>query len=338
MSDTPPPFFETPTGKPGLRRFWRFFAKPWVILLLVFAVLATVVGFSVNRIMLSLLHSKPEVVVPKLEGRTLFDALASVSPLGLSIQQEGTEFDESLPAGTILRQNPPSGMQVRAGRAIRVVISKGGQIVFVPAVTGKLLAEAQSILASNGMQMGAVSETYSTDSPKDTVLDQHPSSGTVATRGALIDVEVSKGAPPAGVPIMPDFTGKTAEEAHQWAAQNAAVIDTKEDPNAVGAAGTVVRQSPKPGQPLLDGQSGQIVIVPATGASSSKRFTYQVPADAGSEVTVRIMARDEHGETKVYEARHPAGARVEIPVAVNATTRLRVYVDDVLKDEKVIEP
>ncbi len=333
-----PNIFSTPPAAPppsggGVVRFLK---KPWVIVLIAVFIVGGVVAISINRIMLALLHSRPEVVVPKLEGRSLTEALAIVSPMDLSIQQEGTDFDEGLPAGTILRQTPPSGMQVRAGRSIRVVISKGGQVVFVPSVIGKLLAEAQSMLATDGIQMGAVSESYSTDFAKNTVLSQSPSSGTVVTRGAFVDVEVSKGAPPVGLPLVPDFIGKTVEAARDWAGGVNASVKVKEDPNAVGASGSIVKQDPPAGQPLLEDQDILVTVVPMTGGLKS-RFSYQVPADQG-EVTVRIMARNNQGETKIYEGKHKGGSVVEVPAYVKTTTRFRIYLNDVLKDEKVMEP
>jgi eukaryotic-like serine/threonine-protein kinase len=330
---TPP---STPPEGPKERRFVALMKKPWFIVLVALTIVASVIAFSINSIMLTLLHSRPDVIVPKLEGKSLMEALSLVSPMDLSIQQEGTDFDESLPAGTILRQQPPSGMQVRAGRAIRVVISKGGQVVFVPDVVGKLLAEAQSLLATDGIQMGSVSESYSGDFAKNVVLSQSPSSATVVTRGAFVDVEVSKGPAPVGLPLLPDFFGKTAEQTREWADGVNATVKIKEDAKAIGVAGTVVKQDPAPGQPLLEGQDVMVTIVAGVPGSKS-RFSYQMPFDS-TEAVVRIMARNDQGETQVYEGKHKGGALLEVPVAVRTTTRFRVYVDDVLKEEKVVEP
>src|SRR5262245_32133622 len=105
--------FSAPPAAPGpdwKRRAIEILKKPWAMLLIAFFLVCAVVAFSINRIMIALLHSRPEVVVPKLEGKSLSDALAIVSPLDLSLQQDGTDFDDSLPAGTIMRQQPPSGM------------------------------------------------------------------------------------------------------------------------------------------------------------------------------------------------------------------------------------
>ncbi len=328
--------FSNDPFQPQGSRVLVWLKKPWVIVLIALLIVGSVLAFSINSIMLTLLHSRPEVVVPKLEGKSLMDALGIVSPLDLSLQQEGTDFDESLPAGTILRQTPPSGMQVRAGRAIRVMISKGGQVVFVPDVVGKLLAEAQSMLATDGIQMGAVTESYSNDFAKNMVLSQNPSSATVVTRGAFIDVEVSKGPPPVGLPLLPDFSGKTADNAREWASGVNANVKVKEDAKAIGVAGTIVKQDPAAGQPLLEGQDILVIMVPGVPGSKS-RFSFQVPSDV-AEAVIRITARNDHGETQIYEGKHKGGALLEVPVSVKVTTRFRVYVDDVLKDEKVVEP
>lgn len=322
--------------EPQRSRFMTYMRKPWFVILLASFVVFLVVGFSINRVMLALLHSRPEVVVPKIEGKSLMEALRVVSSVDLSLQQESVDFDESLPAGTIVRQHPPSGMQVRAGRAIRVIISKGGQVVFVPGITGKPVAEAQSMLATDGMQMGAINEVYSTAEAKGVVVMQYPSSGTVATRGTMVDVSISKGMPPAGVPLLPDFTGQTADQVREWAGGVGASVKIKENPKAIGVSGTVVKQDPLPGQPLMENQDVRVTIVPLN-SDQSTRLTYIVPTDAG-EVTVRVMARDNRGESQVYEGKHHGGAKLEIPIGVTVTTRFRIYVDDLLKEERVVEP
>lgn len=334
MSD-PIDMFSEPTPGDGGGRY-GFVKKPWFILVVGAALAAIVIAFSVNQIMTTLLHSRPEVSVPKIEGKSIVDALQDVSAIDLSIQHESTDYDETLPAGTVIRQHPPSGMRVRAGRAIRVVISKGGQASFVPDVMGKRLAEAQSVLSAEGIQLGAVSEAYSADLTKGMVLAQHPSSGTVVTRGSMVDLEISKGTPPSGLPIAPDLVGKTADEATSWGATAKIGVKVKEDKTAGGVPGAIVRQLPAAGQPILEGQDLSVTIVPLTGGTAS-RLTFDVPTDV-DDAAVKVVARDNRGESVIYEGKHEAGAKVEVPVAVNTTTRFRIYVNDVLQEERVVEP
>src|SRR5690348_7935534 len=93
MSPPPPP--------PAPPRWKSIIRKPWFILLCAFIIIFSVGALSINRIMDTLLHSRPEVTVPNLEGKSLTESLGIVSPIGLSLKQDGTEFDEALPAGTI---------------------------------------------------------------------------------------------------------------------------------------------------------------------------------------------------------------------------------------------
>jgi len=331
------PQAEPPMLSSNKRSVIRFLSKPWVIILITLFIMGGVGLLSINRIMATILHARPVVIVPNLEGKGLMESLEVVSHLQLSLKQDGSEFDESLPAGTILRQVPPSGMEVRAGRSIRVVLSKGGQAVFVPTVIGKPVAEAQSILATESLQLGGVTEVYSGDYESKCVITQDPSSGTVVTRGALIDVTVSRGMPPAGAPIAPDLIGKQLKEAQDWADGVSIKVRVNEDSKAVGVSGTVVKQNPAPGQPLLEGDELEVVIVPAGSAAQGYRFNYQVPNEPGIQ-QLRVIARDAAGEKELYKGEHEGGQVVEFPMHVTSTTRLRTYVNDVLKDERVVEP
>lgn len=314
----------------------NFLSRPWVIIFIILILLAGFGVYSVNKIMIALLHSRPEVIVPHIERKGLLEALGILSGLGLTLVQDGSEFDESVPAGTILRQHPPSGMQVRAGRAVRVIVSKGGRVVFVPAVVGSPLAEAQSKLAQEGLQLGAVTEIYSPDLPNAVTISQDPSSGTVVTKGVLVDLVVSKGPPPPGAPVAPDFIGQPLEGAQSWASQEGIKLSVSEDPTAVGSTGTVVKQQPIPGQPLIYGKMS-VTIVPVLSGEQGYRFTYTIPQEE-REVEVRIKARNSQGEFEVYKGKHRGGERIEIPMNIQSTTRARIYLNDRLKQERVIEP
>ncbi len=322
----------------GHRRLLLFISKPWVIILLTMVIIASAMVFSINQIMLVLLHSKPEVIVPALEKKGLVDALRTASESGLTLQYDGVDFDEGLPAGTVVRQSPTSGMKVRSGRSVRVVISKGGQAIFVPLLMEKPMAEAQSMLGMEGLQVGGVNEVYHETAEEGFVVGQSPSSGTIVTRGALVDVEISKGPPPAGLPVVPDFTGKSVEEVRSWVESNGVKLDVKEDAKAAGASGSVVVQYPLAGQPVLPRENLKVTIVPLLSSGQGFRLTYKVPEDIHGSAEVKMVARDSRGESEVYNGQHAAGQSIEIPVNVTTTTRVRIYVNGLLKDERVLEP
>ncbi|OVE75902.1 hypothetical protein BVX98_06750, partial [bacterium F11] len=327
---------QPPPPPPLEKKRLPFYRKTGVLVSVLIILVLSLITISVNDIMKALLHSRAEVHVPNIEGKSILDALSIVSSLNLSLIQDGQEFDESLPAGTILRQHPPSGMKVRTRRLIRVIVSKGGKVVFVPLIIEHPIAEAQSRLAQDGLQIGSINEQFSADFAKGIVISQEPSSGTIVTHGALIDLAVSKGAAPAGSVIVPNFIEKRIDTVEDWAAQLGIKVKMKEDPKAIGRAGIVVKQRPLPDQPLID-EAFFVTIVPLLASEQGFRFSYKVPRGLG-ESEIRIQARSNRGEYDVYHGQHHGGYLIEVPMDIDSTTRVRVYIDGDLKHERVIEP
>jgi serine/threonine-protein kinase len=235
--------------------------KPWMIAFTVFLLL---VFFSIsffNQIMIKILHRRPEVAVPRIEGRSIQSAAKLLEPLKLTVEEEATDFDESVPAGTIIRQHPAEGMMVREGRSIKVVVSRGGQAITVPDLIGRALIEAQNLLANQGLQMGSLNEIYSADIPAGAIMTQNPSSGTVVARGALIDIDASKGPLPDGAMIIPNFLGRSVSEVRKWTETNNIGLQIREQTIVGGTPGTVTKQVPSVGQPVLEGDKVRVTVV-----------------------------------------------------------------------------
>ena len=71
-----------------------------------------------------LIHNRKEVIVPDISGKSTSHALQALSELNLAVKIGGTEFNESVPIGTVLRQIPAAGSTVREGK-IEVLRSTG---------------------------------------------------------------------------------------------------------------------------------------------------------------------------------------------------------------------
>lgn len=196
------------------------------------------------------LHSRKVVEVPDVTGKTLEQALDLLSPLELAMAKEGVQFDERLPPGAILRQAPPAGFHVREGKIVRVTVSSGGEVAFVPDLVAVSLTEAQNRLRAAGLSLGAVSQTYSLESGVGIVITQNPSAGGSTRPGTMVDLKVSKGPPPEGVVLMPVFMNRTIEEARVWADSQKISPEVKEELSGVFEPGIVMRQSPAPDTPI----------------------------------------------------------------------------------------
>jgi serine/threonine-protein kinase len=316
--------------------FNAFRRRPGGTLILLVLFLGLVTLLSSQWVMNALLHSRREVKVPDLSGKSLDQSLDALSPLGLSLAKDGVEFDENFPAGAILRQAPPAGLTVREGKVVRVTISSGGKVAFVPDMIGKTLAEAQNLLRSAGLAPGALSQAYSQGHPDGVVLEQSPAAGSVGGRGQMVDLKVSKGPPPEGTLLMPDFMGKPVSAARQWADDNKVEAQVAEESRADAAPGTVLKQEPAADSVLTPGQVVQITAAAGGAGKGSKWIRYQMPS-GGERAKVKVVVRDQDGEKIVFDAFQEPGALVEAPVTPRGVARARVYVGGVLVEEHVLE-
>lgn len=90
----------------------------------------TVVGlgglfvFSTSVAIYLAMH-QPQVKAPSLIGLPLPQAQEMTRRLGLELQVKSRRHDDRYPADTVLDQWPPSGMTIKRGQALRVVLNQG---------------------------------------------------------------------------------------------------------------------------------------------------------------------------------------------------------------------
>jgi serine/threonine-protein kinase len=255
------------------------------------------------------------------------------------LAKEGVEFDENLPAGAVLRHVPPAGLKVREGKVIHVTLSSGGKVSFVPDLAGKSLTEAQNLLRQAGMAPGALTQAYSQSRPQGEVLEQSPASGAIGGRGQMVDLKVSKGPPPEGTLLAPDFVNRPLAWARHWADDNKVRLETTEEARTDLPPGHVLRQDPAPDTVIGANASVKLAVVasPAGAAPSAARWIrYQTPP--GSErAKVKVVLRDEKGERVVFDESREPGSLIEVPVEPEGPARVRIYLGGVLAEERVLE-
>ncbi len=160
-----------------------------------------------------------EVDVPDLTGLDLETAQAKVDPAGLVLQVADERHDPAVPSGRIIEQVPLAGSSVRRGRKVKLVLSRGGEMLTVPSLVGRPIRAVDIDLRREGFVPGELARAPSYDAPSGTVLGQVPSAETPAVPQARIHRLVSDG-PPAATWVMPDLTGMTRGEAERWIASS----------------------------------------------------------------------------------------------------------------------
>lgn len=99
------------------------------------------------------LSKGPEPIeVPDVRGKNIDEAKGILADKDLEVSVE-ERYDDEVPAGNVVSQDPDEGETVDRGSRVSLVVSKGPELVEVPDVFGKQFDEARRILREAGFQV-----------------------------------------------------------------------------------------------------------------------------------------------------------------------------------------
>ena len=156
-----------------------------------------------------------------------------------------TGVERTVPAGSVISQNPIAGTQVAAGSAVSLVVSTGPPPVSVPSVVNLTQAAATSAITGAGLTVGIVTPTSSASVPAGSVISQDPIAGTQVAAGSAVNLAVSTGPPPVVVPAVVNQTQAAATSAITGAGLVVGTVTNST--SATVPAGSVISQNPSGG-------------------------------------------------------------------------------------------
>ena len=177
-------------------------------------ILACILVFSIamggTYLALSLGKTK-EVQIPNLQGLTKEEAEQKAKELKIKVEVSEEKYHLEIPEGQIIEQDPKyqDNYKIKEGSTIKIVISKGQEIVEMPKVVGKTRDEATSALKEIGLEV-KVEEEFSDDVEKNYIIKQEIKEGEKIPAGTTVTIYSSMGIEQIQVP---DLSGKTESEA-----------------------------------------------------------------------------------------------------------------------------
>ncbi len=214
--------------------------------LLVFILAAVAFLSAVTTIRIALRSNQSPM--PNLIGKPLTDAEKLLKDHGLGLVVADRVYD-SLPSGSIVRQSPSAGIEVKSSQNAHVVVSLGPIRVSIPSLEGLSIRAARISLLQAGLQLGEVTSPYLDDTPADSVLIQAQHAGIQAA-SPKVDVLAPQG-PHSASFVMPFFIGLQGSDAQRElttvGVKNIRLIPV---PAAQWQPGTVIDQSPPAGSRL----------------------------------------------------------------------------------------
>lgn len=167
----------------------------------------------VNYVVMPIIVRQGDLVpAPDLTGRSLVEARRIVEETGLGLRVEAEQPDPELPAGSIVRQLPVSGVDTKRGRTVAVVLSSGLDLKVVPPFSDLTARQAQLDAEAAGFAITSVAEVHTDRVERGRVVGTMPRSGSILPAGTGISMVVSLGPPPLAL-VMPSLVGRTPEEA-----------------------------------------------------------------------------------------------------------------------------
>ncbi|WP_428078325.1 PASTA domain-containing protein [Candidatus Avelusimicrobium faecicola] len=311
--------------------------KAWIIAGVVAVFFLVLIFISIDWVFGALVHTRKEVQVPDITQKPVTAALNALAANNLALKQAGVEFAKDVPSGSVLRQLPTAGSTVREGRIIRVWISQGDEMAFVPNVVGSDLRAAQLAVRQAGLLVNKVENAYSLTHEKGLIVSQSLKADSMVEKGQGIDLVISNGQPPSSVVLVPNFKNKKLSEATLWAsAQNIDLI-IKEDPDSVFPNGTIAAQNPEGDSQMTPGSNLEVTVSrrQVEGDEKVYHLHYEMPQGKNAS-RVRVLLIDELGEREMMNDMQQPGSKIDVEIPYSGKATVRISVDGVLVREREV--
>ena len=312
-------------------RLWKY---------LIFAIFLVGVGILSGFFTMRLVLRGEEVPVPDFTGQGLEIATQKAQQQGLVLRMTEEQFSDTVSIGSIISQSPPAGEYVKKGRVIRVVVSKGFELVTVPDVRGQELRKAEGVLRATGLMLGQVARVHSNSVAEGLIIAQSPYSSTVVKQGTYVNMLVSEGEREVWFTI-PDFIGKKMREVAGYLQKLKLEIGhITYEVEVSQLRGIIVGQNPEAGSRVTTGSivDFKLAIPENNPQEWTPRYAtihYDFPVKEGKK-WVRVVVIDDQGYHQVLSEIRPLDQGLEMVVSVVGEAVAEIYVDDVLIHEMIL--
>ena len=229
--------------------------------------------------------------VPNVTGKTVEEATAILKEAGFELGTTDQKYDDKVPAGQIVGQDPKAGDKREKGSKVNVTVSQGVAQITVPDVKGLDAEKAKQAIKDKGLVPSAGTPAYSDTVEKGLVISTNPESGTKVEKNSTVEYIVSLGS--EGVEV-PSVVGQREGAAVATLNDAGFSVTTDYANSDTVAEGLVISQSPSAGEKGKEG--GTVNIVVSSGKAKPDSYTVKASVSGeGGYVSPSSMEVDEGG-------------------------------------------
>lgn len=262
-----------------------------LVLLVVFGI------FFITDLLQPTTPGTQNVTVPNLIGKNYAKDVATDTELARNFTIEINEEYSSEPAGTIFKQDPLPGKEVKLKKELILYISRGEQLVEIPAVKqGDNKDVVISKLKEKGFDVREVKDTDD-EVAKNCVISIEPASGEKVPKGSTVIVYVSSGEEPVDNVTIPDIVGRAQADAVQRLTEKGLKVseaNIKKVNHPTYAAGYVVDVYPGVGSSVAPGT--EVTLTISSGYKDVDLSIKMPSVSGGVDVQVLVGSNAIHSE------------------------------------------
>lgn len=205
---------------------------------------AILLGFFIATVVVS---QRKKVELPDVTGMSIVDGLEKLNAKKLNLQISEKAFDSAIPWDYIISQYPSPGEEVKEGRVVRVVVSRGVMQTKVPDVGDISLREAQGALKRGGWVVGRIVFVSSPYLEEGMVISQTPQADSEILPDSKINLLISSGNGKHYF-YMPDLIGRNIEDVRKLVRDlEMGVGEMQQETTGDWESGTILEQYPQAG-------------------------------------------------------------------------------------------
>lgn len=233
--------------------------KLLVILASVFVGLFVIVAAFV--LLLPTILKQKDITVPEVANKSVGEVIDELQELGFEVADSTVDIsDENVPAGKVVKTNPPSGAKRTKGTTVTIYVSIGDLKYDILDYTGKNYYEVKGTLEAYGILV--YTERKEVENPEkyedSTIIGQSVEAGSKLGSKDSITLYL----PNVSVKY-PDFKeGYTVEEVKKFCDENGVLLEVQKVPDSSYNEGTIFYQSREKGYTVASGT--KLIIKVAT--------------------------------------------------------------------------
>ncbi len=303
------------------------------------------VGLMVGLATFLLTLRNPEaVVVPRVTGMELAEAIDALQEFGLVARLEQRYFPDPSSKGKVMEQNPIATTAVRVGRDVVIVLSKGAMVDKIANYSGRNVEEVReeikSMFSGDKAMLSVGDLAFAFDSADaGTIISQDPVAGTTLDKTIVLSFLVSKGKD-ASLKSAPALLGLPWDKAIvELIAADIPFDCSLGQSGSEAEPGTVLSQEPLASLPVKIGERVKIMLAAPDkleaaqvfGIYAGKLAEYAVP------VEVKVSTVSPSGQIKqLWQFNHPGGI-LTFPYLIESGSDLVVSIFSKEMDRQVIK-